>query len=80
MERPVVVQWRDTYASDATQWVSPYEYPAEEVIISTCGFIVPGYLEHYLVIADSFHDNSGEPYYAGLNYIPKAMVVDITIV
>lgn len=79
MPRPVLVRWKYAYASDATQWVSAYDAPDTEVILSTVGFYLEGFLDGYAVVADSFHEHDGEPYYAGLNYIPNGMVVDITV-
>jgi hypothetical protein len=71
----VVCEWTDAFSSDG--WDVLSEVDTNEVICESVGFLLAGFKEGYVVLAQSL--NNAEQYCGSL-FIPVAMVKRLTVV
>lgn len=71
----VVCEWADAFSSDG--WDVLSEVDADEVVCESVGFLLTGFKEGYVVLAQSLNN---QDYYCGYLFIPVAMVRRLTVV
>lgn len=71
----VIVEWLDAYSSDG--WDLLNEVDTNEVVCESVGYLLTGFKEDYVVLAQSLNN---EAYYCGYLFIPVAMVKRLTVV